>query len=362
MKRINIDKEKLIELLTPFARLANAKSINPILKGVLIEFKKNMITAVASDDDLAIRNTVFPEHTLEEAKILVDLKLFQEIIKKIVNKEIILEIKDSTIQIKQLKSNYKLALLNAEDYPPIEFINHLENSVNCEEFIKSFNFVSHCIATETSRFSLTGVHINCEKRWVGASDSYRLAIYDTPLIKGIDEVIISPKLINEIKQFDSDDLIHYQSRDNRFFMRCGQIEIASKLIEGKYPNLKNFIPTENKANFTIYIGQMLQALERMNLFKIDKVATIEMSNIDQNLKLETDKEEIGDCFEEIQCIDYHGDNISLCFNADYMIQALKKLYDLTDRINIEISEKNLILMKYENLTQVIVPILSLRKR
>lgn len=360
MIKIEIEKDDLVQLLDPFARLANAKSINPILKGVLIEFKDNMVVGVASDDDLSIRNVVIVKNNfLEHIKILIDLKMFQEIIKKMFKGLIILEIKDSTIEVKQKQLRYKIALLNINLFPTIEFEEEFSSSINAHELKSAINQVVHCVAIETSRLSLTGVCIKSKDDYICASDSYRLSMRKNFLTTNLNQdVILSTKLINEIKQFKEGE-IFYKIKNNLFYLKYEDIQIAARLIDGKFPDLKKLVPNEIKTNFTINIADTINALEHLTLLKTEGVTVAKMTTKENFLKLETNKSEIGECTEELSITDFLGDSININFNANYLIQALKKLEGFIE-IKVKISKNNLIIIEQDDLTQLIVPILDVR--
>lgn len=150
-----------------------------ILQGILINAKNDSIIFTGSDIDLSIE-TKINANIYEEGSIVVDSKIFGEIIRKLPNDTIEISTKDNNvIEIICQKSNFTLIHMDSSDFPELPNIN--ENSIFSipqkilKSMIKSTIFAT---AQEETRPILTGVlfEIKDKKLNLVALDGYRLAI------------------------------------------------------------------------------------------------------------------------------------------------------------------------------------------
>ena len=76
------DKNKLQESIAIAQKAITGKSTMPILEGLYIEASENIVTIIGSDKDVSIE-TKFEADVTEPGKLVVDAKIFGEIIRKL---------------------------------------------------------------------------------------------------------------------------------------------------------------------------------------------------------------------------------------------------------------------------------------
>ena len=117
------EKTKLQEAISIAQKAITGKSTMPILEGLYIEANKNTLTLMGSDKDISIETKIDAD-ILEPGKIVIDSKLFGEIIRKLPNSEVKIEtLEDNNIQISCEKSVFNLVHMNADDFPSLPQIN-----------------------------------------------------------------------------------------------------------------------------------------------------------------------------------------------------------------------------------------------
>ena len=84
------DKNKLQESIAIAQKAITGKSTMPILEGLYIEASENIVTIIGSDKDVSIE-TKFEADVTEPGKLVVDAKIFGEIIRKLPNDKIKIE-------------------------------------------------------------------------------------------------------------------------------------------------------------------------------------------------------------------------------------------------------------------------------
>jgi DNA polymerase III subunit beta len=124
-------------------------------------------------------------------------------------------------------------------------------------------------------------------------------------------------------------------RKNQVVFDLGNIVLSSKLIEGTYPNFRQVIPSQCEQRVMVEREGLLTALRRAALVVADKASATKLTFADNNLVVSTNSPDIGESRETIP-VKYSGDEITVAFNPDYMMDPLKNLSN--DEIAIELTD------------------------
>ena len=152
------EKNSLVEGISIAQKAVTGKSTMPILGGILINAKNNTLIITGSDIDLSIETKV-KAAVLEEGSIVVDARLFGDIIRKLPNADVeVASISENSIEIKCEKSKFNLIHMDAEDYPSLPSVEgnkQLNIAQKClKNMIKGTIFA---VAQDETRPILTGV-------------------------------------------------------------------------------------------------------------------------------------------------------------------------------------------------------------
>lgn len=168
-------KTELQEAISIAQKAITGKSSMPILNGLLITTCKNQIKLTGSDIDLSIETKINAE-IKEEGSVVVDSRLFGEIIRKLPNDNInISTTENNSIEIICQKSKFNLIHMNAEDFPEIPNIN--ENIIFLipqkilKDMIKSTIFAA---AQDETRPILTGILFEIKDKKIKFSSIRRI--------------------------------------------------------------------------------------------------------------------------------------------------------------------------------------------
>ena len=107
------EKQKLQEGILIVQKAITGKSTMPILEGIYIKTDSNGITLIGSDKDLSIETKVEAD-VLEQGSIVIDSKIFGEIIRKLPNSEVRIEIieNDTVFHISTTETSYTVVANN----------------------------------------------------------------------------------------------------------------------------------------------------------------------------------------------------------------------------------------------------------
>lgn len=113
---IKISKENLLTGLTKVGKAVTGKSTNPILQGVYMECSGNSLIFRGTDNDISVETKVEAE-VLASDSMVVDYKIFIEVVRKLPNSMINLEKEGQEVNISCEKSNITILTLDENNYP-----------------------------------------------------------------------------------------------------------------------------------------------------------------------------------------------------------------------------------------------------
>ena len=179
--KIEIDKDQLIQVLTPAQGLVEKRNIIPILSKVLLKFENQKLEIYATDQENSLQGFVAAKGS--KGAVCVDSKNLFEIIKELPQGKISLEKpeKKEVLRIKAESSLFNMVGVKPEDFPVFPYLKKpVFFSLKSEDLLASINQTSYCVSTDETRYHLNGVL--CEKhsnklRFV-ATDGHRLSYVD----------------------------------------------------------------------------------------------------------------------------------------------------------------------------------------
>ena len=335
----SIDRDVLLNQLLIVQKGLPSKTPFPVLNAIKIEVEEDYILFTSSNSDVSIQVHLEDKtlNVIQPGKVAVSGKYFIEIIKRVnANRVEIALIEDRLMVIKADKSEFKLHLIDYDDYPAIDFLDLddpiLIDSKIVKEIIKETNFAT---ANTEKRPILTGVNLRYKDNglFCVATDSYRLAQKNVKLrthSKLFDIVIPNKSLDELIKIIDNlNSDIELFVNPNKVLFKIDHILFQTRLLEGTYPDTERIIPVEYPVVIQFNKEELLGAVERVSLLS-PKEASHNLNIIklylrdDKVVEVSSTSNEIGDALEEvIPTGDVVGSGIKIAFSAKYLIESLK---------------------------------------
>jgi DNA polymerase-3 subunit beta len=208
-----------------------------------------------------------------------------------------------------------------------------------------FAMVHFAMAQQDIRYYLNGLLLvvaGPELRAV-ATDGHRLAYcLATPegmAETGQHEVIIPRKTIAELQRLlaDNEEPVQIDIAARQIRFRFGQVDLLSKLVEGRFPDYQRVIPTQHTRQTTVNRESLASALTRASILTSEKFKGIRLILSTGLLKIQTTNTEQEEASEEID-VDYIGDELDIGFNVTYLLDVLANLK--TETVRLEFGDAN----------------------
>ncbi|GAB6168741.1 DNA polymerase III subunit beta [Clostridium carnis] len=334
------EKQKLQEGISIATKAITGKTTMPILEGIYINATKSGLTLIGSDMDVSIETKVKAD-VLEEGMLVIDSKIFSEIIRKLPNSDVKIEtLENDIIQITCEKSVFNLVYMNGDDYPALPTINEDLNVEVPQNILKNMiKGTSFAIAQDETRPILQGIlfEVKNKKLNLVALDGYRLAVRSEFLDNENDiEVVIPGKTLNEVSKIleDISDIVKITFTNNHILFNLNETKIISRLLDGKFVNYESLLPQEYKILVDVKKQELQSCIERASLMAKDGNSNLIKLDVQEDTLVITSNSQLGKVREELSIV-LQGEGVQIAFNSRYLLDVLKNMED--DEVVMEMS-------------------------
>jgi len=338
----SIDRDILLNHLNIIQKGLPLKTPMPILYAVKFEVFEDHMILTTSNTDVAIQVFVDGESLSIESsgKGAIPGRYLIDIVRKVVSKRVEFAlIEQNIVVIRADRSEFKLRLLDVEDYPDIDFMDLNDpltfDPSQLKEIIRETNFAT---ANSEKRPILTGVDFKFleKKLFCVATDSYRLAQKEVAFDLERDpfDLVIPNKSLDELYKIleTVSEPVELYVNPNKVLFKIGSILFQTRLLEGNYPDTMRIIPKEFMVEIPFHKEQLLAAIDRVSLLSPkERETNVNIIRLtlreDQVVDISSTNNEIGDALEEvIPSGEVKGPQIKLAFSSKYLKEALKAFH------------------------------------
>ena len=307
------------------------RSTLPVLSNVLITASKKEIALSTTDLDVTVRCTIEAE-VEKEGSTTLPVRRLSGIVRELADNTISIDVSDKDVAtVESGASFFKILGLSEDEFPPTpksggKYGYKLDQGVFKEMLRKS----AYAASSDETRFVLNGVLLSFkgEKLTIVATDGRRLALVehevDFPKEAEADLILPSKAVAELIHTLADEGELKIHHKDNQIVFEYGTVMLASKLIEGTYPNYKQVIPAQCEERVAIEREGLLAALKRVSMLTSDASGATKLTFGKNNLVITANTPDVGEARETLP-IKYTGKEITVAFNPEYMMDPLKNL-------------------------------------
>jgi DNA polymerase-3 subunit beta len=162
-----------------------------------------------------------------------------------------------------------------------------------------------------------------------ATDGHRLAMATRAVAGealGRQEVILPRKTIIELGKLlgDTDDPVTIELSASQARFRFDGVLLASKLVDGKFPDYQRVIPTAHAKHLRINRQLLAQALQRAAILTSDKFRGVRWVLGEGSLRISCTNTDQEEAQEELD-VGYKGEALDVGFNVQYLLDVLNNL-------------------------------------
>lgn len=325
--KFKVEKRNLSKHIGIAQKGISSRTTLQILDGILIETSANRLKLTGTDLEMGIE-TYLDCEVIEEGSIVVSSRIFGDIIKKLPDALISIEVEKNNINIKCDNSEFNIAANSGEDYPELPLIVENETfSLPSDIFKAVIKQTVFATSQDETRPSLTGVLLEIKDGTISfvALDGYRLTLRKLPLKSDLDtKIIILGRSLNELNRIleDTEDDLKISLSPGQVIFNLGDTIVYSRLLEGQFFNYKDIIRDEHKTKVIVNKRNFQNSLERASLLAKEEKANLIKLNLENNRVIVRSNSEIGNVHEELESVQ-NGENLNIAFNSRYLLEGIK---------------------------------------
>ncbi len=319
-------RDDLSNALQKVQRAISPKSIMPVLTGVLMKASDDRLSLHATDLEIYMRNSLSAKVEAPGGTV-VNGRLISDIVRNTEGELIKLEARENQLLIEGGRSRFGLRTLPVEDFPvmPEEKTPVLEE-VSLRMLHGAIGKVVKAASRDDKRPVLQGVYVEFtdDSIHMVSTDSYRLAVTET---KGIEkvaqkrEMIIPVKAMQEIHRWGNrEEAVSIYSSEGQVRFDLGDTVMLVREIEGKFPNWKQLLPSENRISVRVDREALMSAVRRVSL--VGSTVTLDVGAGEMVLSAES--REVGSAEERLEAA-VEGGELKIALNSEFLTDGISAL-------------------------------------
>ncbi len=341
-----VNSSYLLKQLSNINGVITTNPVVPILENFLFEIDKSNLKITASD----LQTSMITEMTVEskeKGSIAVPARILLDTLKNLPDQPVTFSIDTTSyaIEISSDNGRYKLAGENATDFPKVPSVaNDFSATISSDVLAKAVNNTIFATSSDELRPAMTGVYVNLGEKNTTfvATDGHRLVRYRRTDIKSDNgnSIIIPRKALNLLKTTlptENTDVTIDFNMSNAFF-NFGNIRMICRLIDERFPDYENVIPSSNPIKMTINRTDLLGSLKRISIYANKTTHQVRLKITGSELQVSAeDLDFANEANERLSC-EHEGEDIEIGFNARFLVEMLSNLD--ADQIKLNMSAPN----------------------
>ena len=345
MQLKQIARDALLRPLQAVSGIVERRHTLPILANVLLEQKDGKLHVTATDLEMQI-TAVSDLAGKDGQATTVGARKLQDLLRALPDDaEINLDATGSKMIVRAGRSRFNLQTLAASDYPRISVGQEQLQSLSLpqRDFRSLLKRAEFAMAQQDIRYYLNGMLLVVDHASLQAvaTDGHRLS-WASLAIEGDytrQEVILPRKTVLELSKLleDNDTPLTIDILANQARFRFGNVELVSKVVDGKFPDYNRVIPTGHGKRIELDRATLLSALQRAAILSNEKFRGVRLVLGDDQLKIICTNSEQEEAEEELT-VGYAGEPLDIGFNITYLLDVLSNV--TTDKVYIAFGDAN----------------------
>ena len=343
-----VSSSYLLKNLNSISGVITSNPVVPILENVLFEIEGGNLLITASDLQTSVMVELQVE-SKEDGSVAIPAKILIETLKNLPEQPVTFSIDDQNynIEINSDNGRYKLAGENSADFPKVPGVNDgYSSDINSEILNSAISNTIFSTSTDELRPAMTGVFFKLSSTGCTfvSTDGHRLVKYIRTDIKGdeVDHDMILPRkslnLLKSILPTDKSSDFKLDFNASNAYFSFENIKMVCRLIDERYPDYDNVIPSDNSNTVTITKSELLGSLKRISIYANKTTNQVRFKITGSEILISAeDLDFSNEANERISC-EHDGDDIEIGFNAKFLIEMLSNIE--SEKVILKLSEPN----------------------
>lgn len=344
--RFNVSGKTFQTQLQAVSKVVNAKNALSILDNFLLKVEGDRLSITGSDQENVMTAYMEITDSDSDGEIAIPAKRLLEVIKEISNQPLTFDIDDRTkeVDIQFLNGHFNFMGVDAAEFPltrkPDEEARTMIFPASVVQ--KGIENTLFAVSSDNVRPIMTGIYWDIHEGDITfvSSDTHKLVRYiNREYAPGFDASFIMPSkpagiLRSIIGKDDADIKLTFDKKGAVF--EIGDYLLTCLFIKGNYPNYNRVIPTDSPFELTVDRVSLITALRRVSIFAAKSSNLVVLDLNTTGMRISSQDLDYSTSAEEIVACAYEGNQMTIGFNGQFMIEILSNLHD--DSVIIKLSD------------------------
>jgi len=300
-----------------------------ILSGIRLDAGEGRLDLAATDMDLSLRTSL--EASVDgTGSIVVPGRLLMEVTRLLPDSGVVLEYRheEGMVLLTSGAAQYRLHTFGVDDFPRLPDVAGETFAVARDTFLETVARVSRTSSRDESRQVLTGILVRFEngRLVMAATDSYRLAVKETPLESEAPslEAIVPARALVELGRIAQDgDQIQLGLQENHVLFGAGDAWLTTRRIDGQFPDYRQLIPEEFEHELTLPRDDFLEVVRRVAVMA-QRNSPLRLRFADGELTVSAQTQDVGEARESLP-VRFAADTLEMGFNAEFLREGIESV-------------------------------------
>jgi DNA polymerase-3 subunit beta len=354
-----VRKTDLLRELQLFQGIVERKNTIPILANVLLDANGSEVKMLATDLEVGLRSKC-PATVSKSGSLTLPAKKLYEIVKALPETDVRIEEDKGGVKVAADRFDSRMQTLPREDFPTLpESSGTLNATLPREALRQMISKTQFAITGEDTRYFLNGALFLLRPESLGlvSTDGHRLAHILVSRDAAKDDakekrsakvakvdgdevrVILPRKTLLELGRLlaeGGDGDIQYERGENHLFFGVGERLLISRMIDGQFPAFERVIPKNNDKHVEFDRDRLTSAVKRVALLSNERSRAVKFQIDKGRVEIASSSPEFGEA-KEILMVDYAAAPVTICFNAQYVLDFLAVVE--TDTVSLDFKDE-----------------------
>jgi DNA polymerase III subunit beta len=344
-----VRKTDLLRELQLFQGIVERKNTIPILANVLLEANGGEMKMLATDLEVGLRSRC-TANVSKGGSLTLPAKKLYEIIKALPETDVRIEEDKGGVKVAADRFDSRMQTLPREDFPSLpEGTGTYSATLPRDVLRQMVSKTQFAITGEDTRYFLNGALfiLRPDSMSLVSTDGHRLALITVrreAAAKGgsprpdEERVILPRKTLLELGRLlsEGEGEIRYERGENHLFFDIGGRLLISRMIDGQFPAFERVIPKSNDKRVEFDRDRLTSAVKRVALLSNERSRAVKFQIDKGKVEIASSSPEFGEA-KEILMVDYAAAPVTICFNAQYVLDFLGVVE--TDTMSLEFKDE-----------------------
>ncbi|HZT91917.1 MAG TPA: DNA polymerase III subunit beta [Gaiellaceae bacterium] len=328
--RITVPRDELTTRLVVVARGVSTRTAVLVLGGIQLRAEAGRLHLAATDMEVSLRAAV--DASVEgEGTAVVPGRLLLDIARSLPDGDVTIEHRpeEAVVVVSAGSATYRLHTYSAEDFPRLPDVEATSlHTVDRDVLVDTIGRVGRSASRDESRPVLTGILVRFEpgKVVMAATDSYRLAVKETPVDAPLPELeaIIPARALQELTRIAAGaDDVQLGMQENHVVFGADGVWLTTRRIDGQFPNYRQLLPEQFEHELSLPRDEVLEVVRRVSLLA-QRNSPLRLRFAEGELTVSAITQDVGEARESLPA-PFAGDAMEIGFNAEFLRDGLESV-------------------------------------